>query len=125
MRRREFITLVGGATAACVWPAAARAKSKKTLRVGMVSVLPRNETPPYSAFLKRLRQLGYDEGQNFAFEYVKVPSADEYAEGMKDVVGRHVDIIIPQGPEEILKSAMAATNTTPIVMIAIDFHTFA
>ena len=91
----------------------------------MVSVLPRNKTPPWSAFLKRLRQLGYDEGQNFAFEYVKVSSADEYAEGMKDVVGRHVDIIIAQGPEEILKSAMAATNTTPIVMIAIDFDPFA
>jgi putative ABC transport system substrate-binding protein len=44
---------------------------------------------------------------------------------MKDVVGRHVDIIIAQGPEEILKSAMAATSTTPIVMIAIDFDPFA
>jgi putative ABC transport system substrate-binding protein len=123
VRRREFITLLGGVAAA--WPLAARAQSQKTLRVGMVSVLPRNKTPPWSAFLKRLRQLGYDEGQNFAFEYVKVSSADEYAEGMKDVVGRHVDIIIAQGPEEILKSAMAATNTTPIVMIAIDFDPFA
>ena len=56
---------------------------------------------------------------------VKVPSAAEYPEGMKEVVRRHVDIIIAQGPEEILKAAMAATNTTPIVMVAIDFDPFA
>jgi putative ABC transport system substrate-binding protein len=72
--RRDFIKGIWGTV---LWPLVARAQSQKTLRIGMVSVLPRNETPPYSAFLKRLRQLGYDEGQNLAFEYVKVPSADE------------------------------------------------
>src|SRR5215469_1967827 len=122
LKRREFITLLGGAAAAC--PLAARAQSQKTLRIGMVSVLPRNN-PPVDAFVKRLRELGYDEGQNLAFEYVKVPSADAYAEGMKEVVGRHVDIIIAQGPEEILKAAMEATKKLPIVMIAIDFDPFA
>jgi putative ABC transport system substrate-binding protein len=124
MRRREFITLACGATVACAWAGAARAQSQKTLRIGMASVLPRNN-PTTDAFLKRLRGLGYDEEHNLAFEYVKVPSAVEYPDGMKEVVRRHVDIIIAQGPEEILKAAMAATNTTPIVMIAIDFDPFA
>ena len=86
---------------------------------------PAAQQPPVDAFVKRLRELGYDEGQNLAFEYVKVPSADAYAEGRKEVVGRQVDIIIAQGPEEILKAAMAATNKLPIVMIAIDFDPFA
>jgi putative ABC transport system substrate-binding protein len=122
MRRRDFIKVVGGV--ATGWPLAARAQSQKALRIGMVSVLPRNN-PPLDAFVKRLRELGYDEGQNLAFEYMKVPSADAYAEGIREVVGRRVDIIIAQGPEEILKAAMAATNKLPIVMIAIDFDPFA
>jgi len=74
MRRREFIRLFTSTVAAC--PLAARAQSQKTLRVGMVSVLPRNN-PPVDPFVKRLRELGYDEGQNLSFEYLKVPSAAE------------------------------------------------
>jgi len=74
MKRREFITLLGAAAA---WPLAARAQSQKALRIGMVSVQPRNN-PTVDALLKRLRELGYNEGQNLAFEYVKVPSAAEY-----------------------------------------------
>jgi putative tryptophan/tyrosine transport system substrate-binding protein len=124
MRRRDFITLVGGATVACAWAGAARAQSQRTLRIGWVSVQPRNN-PTAGAFLKRLRELGYDEGQNLAFEYVRASSAAEYPEGMKEVLRRHVDIIVALGAEETLKAAMAATKTTPIVMIALDYDPFA
>jgi ABC transporter substrate binding protein len=124
MRRREFITLVSGATAARAWASAARAQSQKLLRTGMVSVLPRN-TPFMDAFVKRLRALGYEEGQNLAIEYLKISSPAEYAEGMKELVSRHVDIIVAQGPEVTLKSAMAVTDTLPIVMVAIDYDPFA
>ena len=58
----------------------------------MVSVMPR-DNPTTHAFVKRLRELGYDEGQNLAIEYVKVPSAVGYPEGMK-LIRRHVDIIV-------------------------------
>jgi putative ABC transport system substrate-binding protein len=120
--RRELLAALGGAAVA--WPLAARAQSQKALRIGMVSVQPRNN-PTVDALLKRLRELGYNEGQNLAFEYVKVPSAAEYPEGMKEVVRRHVDIIIALGAEETLKAAMAATKTLPIVMVAIDYDPFA
>src|SRR6516162_3187993 len=100
MRRRDFITLVGGATAACAWASAARAQSQKTLRIGWVSVQPRGNNPPFNAFLKRLRELGYDDGRNLALEYVQAPSAAGYAEGMNVVVRRHVDIIVALGAEE-------------------------
>jgi putative ABC transport system substrate-binding protein len=122
MRRRDFVTGIAGSVIA--WPLAARAQSQKTPRIGIVSVNP-PDNPFWHAFVKRLRELGYDEGQNLVIEYVKVSSAVGYPEGMKELVRRHVDIIIAQGPEETLKSAMAATNRLPIVMVAIDYDPIA
>jgi putative tryptophan/tyrosine transport system substrate-binding protein len=59
MRRREFITLLGGAAA---WPVAARAQSPKMLRVGYSGMLPR-DAPHYAAFEKRMAELGYQEAE--------------------------------------------------------------
>jgi hypothetical protein len=55
------------------------------LRTGMVSVNARNN-PFMDAFVKRLRELGYDEGKNLAFDYLKISSPVEYPEGMKELV---------------------------------------
>jgi putative tryptophan/tyrosine transport system substrate-binding protein len=63
MKRRDFITLVGGAVA---WPLAMPAQSQpKMLRVGFVGIQPR-EAPAYTNFLKRMAELGYQQGRNFA-----------------------------------------------------------
>ncbi len=124
MRRRDFVAALGGAVTTYAWPGAVRAQSQKMLRTGMVSVLPR-KTPFMDAFVQRMRELGYEEGRNLTIEYVKIPGPAEYPEGMKELVRRQVDIIIAQGPEVTLRSAMAATNTLPIVMVAIDYDPFA
>ena len=76
------------------------------------------------AFANRLRELGYDEGRNLVIDYVKISSPVEYPAGMEELIRRHVEIIIAQGPEVTLKSAMAATSTIPIVMVAIDYDPF-
>jgi putative ABC transport system substrate-binding protein len=76
MKRREFITLVGGAVAAA--PRAVRAQqAAKIARIGVLSTGNPRSAPFYRAFEQRLRDLGFVEGQNIAFEY-------RDAEGMVD-----------------------------------------
>jgi putative ABC transport system substrate-binding protein len=124
MRRREFITVLGGVATA--WPLALLAQTTpKTLRLGMVSHNPR--TAPFTvSFERRLRELGYVEGQNLVIEFIDTRGqVSRIEEGMREVVRRNVDIILAGGPEVSLKSALAATSTLPIVMIAIDYDPFA
>jgi putative tryptophan/tyrosine transport system substrate-binding protein len=66
MKRREFITLLGGAAA---WPLAARAQqpTQKVLRVGTAQILPRNR-PQWGVFEQMLREQGYVEGSNLAID---------------------------------------------------------
>jgi putative tryptophan/tyrosine transport system substrate-binding protein len=101
MRRREFIVLVGGAAA--VWPLAARAQQAAgTLRLGTVSVNPRS-SPFYAAFEQRLAELGYQQGKNFAFEFVQIFSVEEYESGFRELIERKIDIIFAGGAELGLK----------------------
>jgi len=125
MKRREFITLLGGATAANAWPDAVRAQRQKMLRVGIVSLANPRNAPVFIAFEKRMRELGYNEGSNLAVEFLMFPSPAGYLEGDKELVQRHVDIIIAVGADVALKSAMAVTSKLPIVMVALDFDPFA
>jgi putative tryptophan/tyrosine transport system substrate-binding protein len=122
MRRREFITLLGGAAA--TWPFVARGQQPPAiLRVGLVGVQPRT-TAIYVAFLQRMAELGYEEGKNFVFDYVQVPNIEGYERGYQELAGR-VDIFFASGPEMGLKSALAAARTQPIVMVAVDYDPLA
>src|SRR5215467_8833986 len=117
MRRREFITLLGGA--AVSWPLAARAQPPKMLRVGYSGMLPR-EAPHYAAFEKRMAELGYQEGRNFTFEYIQAPNIEGYELTYRELAARNVDILLAAGNEPALRAARAAAGTTPIVF-ALDF----
>jgi putative ABC transport system substrate-binding protein len=69
MRRREFITLLGGASAL---PLAARAQQReKMLRVGTVAGNPKSD-PQWVAFERRMGELGYQEGKNFFFDLCRL-----------------------------------------------------
>jgi len=118
VRRREFIGLVGGAVVA--WPLAARGQQARVLRVGTAGIQPRT-TAIYIAFLRRMAELGYEEGKNFVFEYVQVANVDGYEGGYREVARRGLDIVFASGPEIALKSAVAAAGPLPIVMVAVDF----
>jgi putative ABC transport system substrate-binding protein len=122
MRRREFITLIGGAAAS---PLAARAQQAvKILRVGTASTQPRS-SPLWKAFEQRMAELGYLEGTNYTFDYLNVPKVEEYETGFRKLVARNVDIIVASGPEISLKSALASSDTKPIVMVAVDYDPLA
>src|SRR5262249_11982785 len=118
MKRREFITLLGGA--AVVWPLAVRAQQAgKVLRVGLVSGQPRS-APNILAFEQRLAEIGYQEGKNFIFDFVQAASLEAFEAGYRELAAHKVDIIVAPGNEIALNPALAASDVLPMLMIAID-----
>src|SRR4051794_27896254 len=119
MKRREFLGVLSGAVA--TWPLEGRAQ-RKLLRVGAVHFNDLKSSGLWGKIDGRLRELNYVEGQNTAFEFIELRGqVGRYDEAMKELVQRKVDIIVTLGPEIALKSAIAATNSIPIVMMALDF----
>jgi putative tryptophan/tyrosine transport system substrate-binding protein len=119
VKRRELITLLGGAAAA--WPLAAGAQQTvRVLHVGFVGVQPRDATI-YVAFRKRMAELGYREDRYFTFEYIQTPSIDAYDASFRELAARKPDIVIAAGNEPALQAARSAVGAVPIVFLAIDF----
>jgi putative ABC transport system substrate-binding protein len=114
MRRREFISLLGGAAAA--WPLAARAQQPAMPVVGHLSVSsPEAQASRVSAFRKGLSETGYVGGRNVAIEYRwAYNEIDRLPELAADLVRRRVVVIAAQGGAAALP-AKAATTTIPIV----------
>jgi ABC-type uncharacterized transport system substrate-binding protein len=117
MRRRAFITLLGGAAAA--WPLAARAQqSGKIYRIAILTA--GNEITPASwkVFSEALRALGWIEGKNVVFErYLADNRLDRLAEIAAELAHLNFDVIVTVGTLAPL-AAKRATATIPIVMQA-------
>jgi putative ABC transport system substrate-binding protein len=123
MKRRDFITLLGGAAA--TWPLAARAQLQPNmLRVGFVGIQPR-ESPFYTNFLRRMAEFGYQEGRNFAFEYIQTPDIEGYEKNYRELAARKVDVFLAVGNERALRAALSAAEGRPIAFLAIDFDPLA
>jgi putative tryptophan/tyrosine transport system substrate-binding protein len=120
MRRREFITLFGGAAVA--WPLAARAhEAAKIPRVGYLS--PGSSTAELArdeAFRQGLRELGYIEGKSIVIEYRFAEGKFERLPGLAaELVRLDVDVIVALVTQASL-AAKHATGTIPIVMVAVS-----
>jgi putative ABC transport system substrate-binding protein len=118
IKRREFMTLIGGA-AALASPLAARAQPGKLPTIGFLGSQDQAGQKPWTdAFVQRLRELGWIEGRTVAIEYRwAAGSGARAAEIAAEFVRLKVDVILTNGTSMILASKKA-TSTIPIVFAA-------
>jgi putative ABC transport system substrate-binding protein len=120
MRRREFISLLGG-LAAAAGPGAANAQSgTKVYRIGILETIaaPLNVSN-LESLKKGLRELGYVEKQNYILEYRSADGdAQRFPELATELMRLRVDLIITRGTPAA-QAAKNVTETVPIVMAAI------
>jgi putative ABC transport system substrate-binding protein len=117
MKRREFMTLLGGATA---WPAVARAQQPAMPVIGWIGARAANESAYLvAAFRQGLKETGYVESQNVALDfhwgeghYDRLPA---YA---IDLARRPVTVIVATGGDPAAQAAKAATATIPVVFVS-------
>ena len=117
MKRREFITFVGGAAA--TWPLAARAQQSAMPVIGYFSARSaESDEPMLAAYRQGLKEAGYSQGTNVVIEfrwakgqYALFPTLAE------DLVRRGVAVVVTSGGEGAALAAKAATTNIPIVFI--------
>jgi putative tryptophan/tyrosine transport system substrate-binding protein len=115
MRRRDFITLLGGATA--TWPLAVRAQQRALPVIGILSsTTAESFSARRLAFMQGLKDIGFVEGQNLAIEYRWADDQyDRLPDMAADLVRRRVSLIAAIGNNLTALAAKSATTTIPIV----------
>jgi putative ABC transport system substrate-binding protein len=113
MRRREFITLLGGAAA---WPLAARAQQAKVATIGLLGTGSAAAQSQWTAaFVQRMRELGWVDGRNLTIEYRWAEGRSErFAEFAAEFVRLKVDVILTHNTPPVI-AAKQATSVIPIV----------
>jgi putative tryptophan/tyrosine transport system substrate-binding protein len=115
VRRRQFITLLGGAAAA--WPLTVRAQQAAIPVIGFVGSEPPDRWASYvRAFQQGLREVGYVDGRNVEIEYRWAEGQNERMSGLiADLLRRPVTVLAVPGSTPAALAAKAASSTVPIV----------
>src|SRR5262245_53582347 len=129
LKRREFITLLGGAA---VWPMAARAQQGgRTYRIGFLTGsfagnLSNVTAIAYPEFRAELRKRGFIDGRNLVVEIRStLQERGKLFADVAELVSSNVDLIVASGPEVAVQAALAASPTVPVVMWANNFDPIA
>jgi len=116
IKRREFITLLGGA-AVGAWPLAARAQQRSTL--AQVGILDPGIPQHFDSFRRGMRDLGYVEGQNISYIYRSTAGRAELVPQLaSELVSLKPDVIVTASPL-LVRALKEATSTIPIVFAAV------
>jgi putative tryptophan/tyrosine transport system substrate-binding protein len=123
MKRREFITLLGGAAAA--WPIAAHGQQAgKIVRIGILGPSLKDPFPMvlHQAFLAQLRELGFVEGQNLIAEYQALDEPRGPFAAAAELMQSQPDLVVAAGPEVALQAVVGRaeafrSSSSPSIMI--------
>ena len=120
MRRREFVTLIGGAVAG--WPLAAHTQTQRSARIGCISAWYSSSAGGvlFESFRRGMRELGYIEGQNLTIVDIQWFDdegrvRDQAANAVAELVQSKVDVLVVQGPA--IDGVMAKSGSVPIVTV--------
>ena len=109
-----------------VLPSTEAQQAKKVFRVGMLSTRNPRSIPPFVAFIQGLREHGYVEGENLTIEFRNAKGKpDRLPKLAAELVRLKVDVIAAFGPEITLRAVSRATNTIPIVTLAVNYDPMA
>ena len=120
MRRREFVTLLGGAVAG--WPLAAHTQTQRPARIGCIGAWYSSSAGAvlFDSFRRGMRELGYIEGQNLTIVDIQWLDdegsvLDHAAHAVAELVQSKVDVLVVQGPA--MDGVMAESGSVPIVTV--------
>ena len=123
MKRRDFITLLGGAATAPLWTPAVQAQPKVIRRVGFLggSVILSPSSESYRAFLAQMDEMGFRAGRNVIVEYKALSDPRGPAGSAGDLLRSKPDVIVVTGPDLGLQAVLAQDKTVPIVFLSTQY----
>jgi len=118
MTTRAFVAaLLIGLVAVSVWKA--EETPARVFHIGIVAGTPRSSRERV-AFKDRLRELGYVEGRNLTIDFFHEDDLDRLAAVVGEMARRRVDVILMGGQDELIKTAVTAARSVPVVTTAVD-----
>ena len=119
LKRRKFVTVLGGVIAA--WPSAAGAqRSGKIHKIGILAPTSVWQTN-HQVFREELRKFGFAEGENLLIEHRPIDDPRGPSAMVAELARAGVDVFVAVGPESTLKALVGMGVTTPIVIVAVNY----